>query len=153
AATPFYSIISIVDPGPLQAAFGAVKAGNEPEFFQLQVSGGIGICAILGAISGMIFGFGTRRVSIKGFPRYLLGALHGIAMMCLFYVVGFRLVTELLDISDADIMSLARVVGWPILVLAHAIHGIVVAWVMRTGMVAPRQVFGPPITADGKPRD
>ncbi|MGL5809075.1 MAG: hypothetical protein ACRCYQ_03930, partial [Nocardioides sp.] len=46
AATPFYSIISIVDPGPLQAAFGAVKAGNEPEFFQLQVSGGIGICAI-----------------------------------------------------------------------------------------------------------
>jgi len=153
AATPFYSIISIVDPGPLQAALGAVKAGNEPEFFQLQVSGGIGLCALMGAISGIIFSFGLRKGHIKGFPRYLIGALHGIAMMCLFYVVGFRLVTEVFNIQDADIMSLARVVGWPLLVLAHAVHGVVIAWVMRTGLVSPKAVFGPPITAEGKLRE
>jgi hypothetical protein len=153
ASAPFYSIISIVDPGPLKVAMAAVEAGNRPEFFQLQLSGGIGLCFLMGALSGIIFAFGTRRVRLEGFPRYLVGVLHGIAMMCLFYLIGLRVVTEVLDIKDADIMSLARVVGWPILVLTHAVHGVVVAWVMRTRMVAPKQVFGPPITADGTVRD
>ncbi|MGL5825461.1 MAG: hypothetical protein ACRCYU_11710 [Nocardioides sp.] len=153
ASVPFYSIISIVDPGPLTVAIAAVEAGNSPEFFQLQLSGGIGLCFIMGAVSGVIFGFGTRRVQLAGPARYLVGALHGIAMMCVFYLLCFRAVTELLDISDADIMSLARIVGWPILVLAHAVHGVCVAWVMGTRVVAPKQVFGPPITAEGNLRE
>ncbi len=153
AAAPFYAIVSIVDPGPLQATLAAVEAGNDLEFFQMQLSGGIGLCFVMGALSGIIFAFGLRKVHVRGWPRYLIGALHGIAMMCLFYVVGLRLVTGVLGIDDADIMSLARMVGWPILVLAHAVHGVVIAWVMRTRMVQEKQVFGPPINADGTLRE
>lgn len=152
-AVPFYSIISIVDPGPLAVSMAAVEAGNAPEFFHLQFSGGVGLCVLMGSISGIIFGFGTRRFHITGWARYLLGALHGIAMMCLFYLVAFRAVTSLAGIEDADIMSLSRVVGWPILVLAHALHGVVVAWVVKSRMAAPVPVFGPAITTDGRLRD
>lgn len=152
-AVPFYSIISIVDPGPLSVSLAAVEAGNKPEFFHLQFSGGIGLCVVMAAISGIIFGFGTRRFQISGWPRYLLGALHGIAMMCLFYLVAFRAVTSLAGMEDADVMSLARIVGWPILVFAHALHGVVVAWVVKSRMAAPVPVFGPAITVDGRLRD
>jgi hypothetical protein len=153
ASAAFYSIISIVDPGPIQATMAAVAAGEDPEFFQLQVSGGIGLCFLMGAISGVIFAFLTRNIELNGVPRYLVGALHGIAMMCLFYIVGLRLVTAVLGIDDADIMSLARVVGWPVLVIAHALHGVIIAWVMKSRLVAPVPVFGPPITSDGQLRD
>ncbi len=153
ASAPFYAIISIVDPGPIQATMAAVAAGEDPEFFQLQVSGGIGLCFLMGAISGVIFAFLTRNLHLVGFPRYLVGALHGIVMMCLFYIIGLRLVTSVLDITDADIMSLARVVGWPILVLAHALSGIIIAWVTQSRLVAPVPVFGPPITSEGQLRD
>lgn len=153
AAAPFYAIVSIVDPGPLQATVAAVEAGNQIDFFQMQLSGGIGLCVLMGIASGLIFMFGLRKVRVEGWPRYLIGALHGIAMMCIFYIVGLRLVTGVLGIDDADIMSLARIVGWPILVLAHVVHGIVLAWVMRTRMVEEKQVFGPPINADGTLRE
>jgi hypothetical protein len=153
AAAPFYAIIAIVDPGPLNAVIAAVAAGNEPDFFQMQLSGGIGLLCAMAAVSGVIFAFGLRKVEVRGWPRYLIGALHGIAMMCLFYIVGLRLVTGVLGIEDADIMSLARIVGWPILVLAHAVHGIVLAWVMRTRVVQEKQVFGPPINLDGTLRE
>ena len=153
ASAPFYAIISIVDPGPIQATMAAVAAGDDPEFFQLQVSGGIGLCFLLGAISGVIFAFFTRNIDLHGWPRYVVGALHGVAMMCLFYLIGLRLVTSVLGIEDADIMSLVRVVGWPILIVGHAIHGIIIAWVMKSKLVAPVPVFGPPITSEGQLRD
>ena len=152
-AVPFYSIISIVDPGPLSVSLAAVEAGNKPEFFHLQFSGGIGICVMLSAFSGIIFGFATRKYEISGWPRYALGALHGIAMMCLFYLVAFRAVTSLAGMEDADVMSLARIVGWPLLVFTHALHGVVVAWVVKSRMAAPVPVFGPAITVDGRLRD
>ena len=153
ASAPFYAIISIVDPGPIQATMAAIAANDDPEFFQLQVSGGIGLCFLMGAISGIIFAFLTRKIRLEGFPRYLVGALHGIAMMCLFYLIGLRLVTSVLGITDADIMSLARVVGWPMLVLAHAVSGVVIAWVLKSRLVEPVPVFGPPITHEGQLRD
>ena len=153
AAAPFYAIVAIVDPGPLKATLAAVEAGNTVDFFQMQLSGGIGLCVMMGAISGIIFGFGLRKVHVEGWPRYLIGALHGVAMMSLFYIVGLRVVTSVLGIEDADIMSLARIVGWPILVLAHAVHGVVVAWVMGSRVVATQQVFGPPINLDGTLRE
>lgn len=150
---PFYSIISIVDPGPLSVSLAAVEAGNQVEFFHLQFSGGVGLTVMMGAISGIIFGFLTRRYQISGWPRYALGALHGIVMMCLFYLVAFRAVTSLGGMEDADVMSLARIVGWPLLVFAHAVHGVVVAWVVKSRMAAPVPVFGPAITVDGRVRD
>ncbi|MEQ1899016.1 MAG: hypothetical protein ABL971_16745 [Vicinamibacterales bacterium] len=153
ATVPFYSIISIVDPGPLKFALDAVADGETPEFFQLQFSGGLGLCFVMGAISGLIFAFGTRRVPIIGWQRYALGALHGVAMMCLFYLVAFRAVIAIGGIEDAQVMSLARSVGWPILVAAHALHGVVIAWVLRSRIAAPLPVFGPAITADGTLRD
>lgn len=148
-ATPFYSIISIVDPGPLEATLASLDAGETPEFFQMQMSGGIGLCFVMGAISGLVFAFGTRRAHIKGFVRYLLGALHGIFMMCVFYLIGLRLVAAMMGIEAVEIMSLSTTVGWPMLVFAHALHGIVIAWVMRTSFLQPRTVFGPPITGAG----
>ena len=106
-----------------------------------------------GAGRGIIFGFATRKFDISGWPRYALGALHGIAMMCLFYLVAFRAVTSLAGMEDADVMSLARIVGWPLLVFTHALHGVVVAWVVKSRMAAPVPVFGPAITVDGRLRD
>jgi hypothetical protein len=146
AAAPFYSVISIVDDGPLRATLESVAAGNDPEFLQLPFSGGFGLCFVMGAVSGLVFAFGTRKAHIQGFLRYVLGALHGIFMMCLFYVVGLRLVAALLGIDSVEIMSLSTTAGWAMLVLAHAVHGIVIAWVMRSSFLQPQPVFGPPIT-------
>ncbi|MEI2809726.1 MAG: hypothetical protein V9F00_05850 [Nocardioides sp.] len=149
AATPFYSVISIVDPGPLKDALKSVAEGSSPDFYQLQVSGGIGLCFVMGAVSGLVFAFGTRKAHIQGFMRYFLGALHGIFMMCLFYLVGLRLVAALAGIDAVEVMSLSKTVGWPMLVFAHALHGIVIAWVMRSNLLQPQPVFGPPITGSG----
>ncbi len=148
AAAPFYSIISIVDPGPLNQRLKDVAADRAVEFFQLEFSGGLALCFVLGAVSGLVFAFGTRKAHISGFLRYLLGAFHGVFVMCLFYLVGLRLVAALAGIDAVEVMSLSKTVGWPMLVLAHAVHGIVIAWVMRSRLLQPQPVFGPPLSGN-----
>jgi hypothetical protein len=145
---PFYAIVSVLDPGALQVAQSEIDQGVEVSYFQQQFVGGLGICLVLGAVSGVVFALGSLRYRLTGRVRYLVGAIHGVQMMCLFYVVALQTVGALLDIS-ADTSSLSRLIGWPALVLVHAVHGIVVAAVLRTRLASNGNVFaalggGPP---------
>ena len=114
--------------------------GVEVSYFQQQFVGGLGICLVLGAVSGTVFALGTLRYRLSGRIRYLLGAIHGVLMMCLFYVGALQVVGVLLDIS-ADTSSLSRLLGWPTLVLVHAVHGMVVAAVLKSRLAANGNVF------------
>lgn len=137
---PFYAIVSVVDPGALQLAQAEIDQGVDVSFFQQQFVGGLGICLVLGAVSGVVFALGVLRYRLRGGWRYVVGAIHGVQMMCLFYVAALQIVGALLDISS-DTSSLSRLVGWPMLVGIHAVHGIVVAAVLRTRLTTTENVF------------
>lgn len=137
---PFYAVVAIVDPGALEAAQGEISQGLAVTFYQQQFTGGLGVCLLLGAVSGVVFALGIRRHRVEGWVRYLLGAFHGILMMCFFYLgvlQGLGVLTGL----QADAMSLSRVVGWPMLVAAHAAHGLVLARVLRSRLASTKNVF------------
>jgi len=142
-ASPFYAVISILSPGALESALADHAEGVEPTFFQQQFVGGFGLCLFLGVVSGLVFAIGTRRRPVRGWPRYLLGALHGIVMMSFFYLGALQAVGALAGL-EVDAMSLSRLVGWPVLVVAHLVHGVVLAWVSGSRLVAPEQVFPTP---------
>lgn len=142
-ATPFYAIISILAPGPLEAALTASVEGVDPAFAQQPFVGGLGICLVLGAISGVVFAFGTRHRQVKGPVLYLLGVLHAVVMMCFFYLGALRTVGVMTGL-ETDAMSLSTIIGWPTLVLAHVAHGLALAWLVRSRLLAPRQVFARP---------
>lgn len=144
---PFYAIVAIVDPGALELARSELDQDVAVTFLQQQFVGGVGICLILGAISGMIFAIGMRRHRVAGPARYAAGAIHGVLMMCLFYLGAMRAVGLLLGI-EADVMSLSRLLGWPMLVLAHAVHGVVIAWVLSTRLASTENVFARASTRD-----
>jgi len=137
---PFYAIVSVVDPGTLEVAQAEIDQGAEVSYFQQQFVGGLGICLVLGAVSGVVFALGVLRYRLSRGVRYVVGVIHGVVMMCLFYVVALQTLGALLDIS-ADTSSLSRLVGWPALVVVHAIHGVVVAAVLGTRLAQNRNVF------------
>jgi hypothetical protein len=141
AAAPFYAIIGPLDQGTaITAHNAALDTGDIPTFQQESFLLGLGVCLILGAISGVIFTVGMRKYPVRGPLRYVVGALHGIIMMCLFYlgVLGaFRAAGEL----NVDAMSLAQMLGWPAMVGIHAIHGVVLAAVMRTQLTSTDNLF------------
>ena len=137
---PFYAITAIVDPGPLHLAQDEIAQGVDISFFQPQFVGGLGVCLILGASSGVVFALGLRRHQVSGWARYVVGGIHGVLMMCLFYLGAVRSVAVLAGI-EADAMSLSNILGWPALVTIHAVHGVVVAWVLRTRLASTENVF------------
>ena len=142
-AVPFYAIMSILAPDPLTLSLAATVEGATPDFFQQAFSAGLGICLVLGALSGVVFILGMSRRPVQGVARYVVGAFHGVAMMCFFYLGGMRLVGMALGL-EVDAMSLSTVIGWPALVAAHAVHGVVLAWLSTTRLAARREVFAQP---------
>lgn len=142
-ATPFYAIVSVLAPGALESALTSTVEGVDPVFFQRPFVGGLGICLVLGAISGVVFAIGTHRRDVHGPVRYVLGALHGVVMMCLFYLGAMRTVGVMTDL-EVDAMSLSTIIGWPILIVAHVAHGVALAWLLQSRLLAPRQVFDRP---------
>lgn len=144
---PFYAIVSVVDPGALTMAQAEIDQGVEVSYFQQQFVGGLGICLVLGAVSGVVFALGALRYRLDGPVRYAVGALHGVLMMCLFYVVALQALGAALGIS-ADTSSLSRLVGWPALVAVHAVHGVVVAAVLRSRLATTDNVFAARDVAD-----
>jgi hypothetical protein len=142
-AAPFYAIVSVLSPGALEIAREDHAAGDPVTFLQQQFIGGFGICLILGAISGVIFAIGIRKRTIRGGIRYVLGGLHGVLMMCIFYLGALQIVGAMADL-EVDSLSLSTLVGWPILVLAHIAHGLVLAWVIRSRLTEQGPAFGPP---------
>jgi hypothetical protein len=137
---PFYAIVAIVDPLPLHMAQDELAQGVDVSFFQPQFVGGLGVCLILGAVSGVVFALGLRRHEVNGWVRYVVGGIHGVLMMCLFYLGAVRSVAVLAGI-EADAMSLSNIVGWPALIAIHAVHGVVLAWVLRTRLASTENVF------------
>jgi len=149
---PFYAIVAIIDPGPLHMAQGELAQGADVSFFQPQFVGGLGACLILGAVSGVIFALGLRNHHVSGWVRYVVGGIHGVLMMCLFYLGAVRSVAVLAGI-EADAMSLSNIVGWPALVTIHAVHGVAVAWVLRTRLASTKNVFAEAVLPDSGSRD
>lgn len=137
---PFYAVVAIVDPGALEAAQNEMSQGLAATFYQQQFTGGLGVCLVLGAVSGVVFALGIRGHRVEGWVRYLLGAVHGTLMMCFFYLGVLQTLGVLAGV-EADAMSLSRVVGWPMLVAAHAVHGVVLAWVLGTRVASTKNVF------------
>jgi hypothetical protein len=151
---PMYAVIGVVDEGtaitkhfdqlnsgwcawPFGSGDGIACAG--PTFQQEAFMLGFAACLLLGAISGIIFMIGMRKYPIRGPKRYLVGALHGIVMMCIFYVG----VLGAFDLAgfDSDAVSLATLLGWPAMFAIHAIHGVVLAAIMRTQLTRTDNVF------------
>jgi hypothetical protein len=147
AVVPFYAIVSVVDPGALDLARDELDQGVAVTFLQRPFVGGLGICLVLGAVSGLVFALGVRRHRLPPRVALLVGAVHGVLMMCLFYLGALRLVSLALGF-EADAMSLAQLVGWPALAAVHAVHGVVVAVVIRSRLGRGGNVFaaaaGPP---------
>ncbi len=141
-AAPFYAIVSIMSPGALEVARADYAANDPITFLQQQFIGGFGICLMLGAISGVIFAIGIRKRTIRGWIRYVLGGLHGVVMMCLFYLGALQIVGAVAGL-ETDAMSLSTLVGWPILVVAHIVHGVVLSWVIRSRLTDQGPAFGP----------
>jgi hypothetical protein len=146
---PFYSIVSVLVPGGIEQARDFYAAGNEVPLYNAPFMGGLGLCLLLGAVSGAVFAFGIRNRVITGAVRYLLGALHGIFMMCVFYLGAQQAVGAVLGMNS-DAMSLSVTSGWPMLVAAHAVHGLVVAWVTKTRLGTGASGLG--ATADSPTR-
>lgn len=140
AVVPFYAIVAVVDPSALAQARGELAQGLDPTFYQPQFVGGFGVCLVLGALSGIVFALGIRNHTIRGVGRYVLGAAHGIVMMCLFYLGALQIIGTLAGV-ESDAMSLSGVVGWPALVVAHAAHGVVLAWALDTRLARTGNVF------------
>jgi len=139
-AAPFYAIVSILSPGALESALADHAEGVTPAFYQQQFVVGFGLCLVLAAVSGVVFALGTRDRHITGWVRYLLGGMHGIAMMSLFYLGALQAVGALLDLQ-VDAMCLSTLIGWPVLVTAHVVHGVVLARVAgsRLAQAAPHE--------------
>lgn len=135
AILPFYAIISILAPAPLEIGHAAMRAGDAVPLFQFELVGGIGICVVLGGISGAIFVLGTRNYVLDGVARYAVGALHGVLLMCFFYLVCLQLLGGLLG-AEPEARSLTNFIGWPAMVLIHVAHGIVIARVSRSRLVS-----------------
>jgi len=142
-AAPFYAIVSILSPGALESALADHAEGVAPAFYQQQFVVGFGICLVLAAVSGVVFAIGTRDRRIDGWVRYLLGGMHGIAMMSFFYLGALQAVGALAHL-EVDAMSLSTLIGWPILVTAHVVHGVVLARVVKSRLTqaAPYDVPG-----------
>jgi hypothetical protein len=122
--TPMYSVVSIVDTHPLAAAEAAVAKGQDVLFYQQPFMSGVATCLALGAIAGVGFAFGLRRHPIRQRGALLpLGVAHGLFAMCVFYLGVLFLLGQLMD-SGLVASSLARVVGWPALIVAHALYGL-----------------------------
>lgn len=142
SAVPFYAIVAVLDPSALAQATGELAQGLEPTFHQPQFVGGFGVCLVLGALSGVVFALGIRNHAIHGVTRHVLGAAHGIVMMCLFYLAALQTVGTLAG-AEADAMSLSGVIGWPALVVATTAHGVVLAWALDTRLARTGNVFAP----------
>jgi len=134
-AAPFYAVVSILSPGALESALAEHAEDATPTFFQQQFAVGFGLCLVLAAISGVVYALGTRRRTVVGWARYLLGGLHGVVMMCFFYLGALQTVGAIAHL-EVDAMSLSHLIGWPVLVLAHVVHGVVLARVIRSRLAS-----------------
>ncbi|KWX04687.1 hypothetical protein C3Y87_12390 [Carbonactinospora thermoautotrophica] len=136
AATPMYSVVGIVDPGPLSMALDAISRGRPVPFFQQPFMAGLATCLGLGALCGVGFAFGVRRWNVRDWRALVIGPAHGIVCMALFYLVILFALGRLLD---AEWIGLARLVGWPTLITAHALYGLVLGlWpLLRPQDLAP----------------
>jgi hypothetical protein len=139
--TPFYAVISVLDGGNmLGTALREVEHGVEPTFFQIQFTTGLATCFILAALSGVVFALGVNRRSLPFLPHYFLGAAHGVLMMCFFYLGVLRVLAAQID-QNAMASSLSEQIGWPALILAHAVHGLALAWLFRSRISTERSPF------------
>lgn len=125
AYTPLYSVVSIFDPGPLETALQSLAQGRAAAFVQEPFVAGLAVCLGLGAISGVVFALGLRRRSVRRRGALLIvGPAHGLFMMSVFYFGVLMPVGQMADAEWAA-SSLGEIVGWPTLVVAHAVYGLV----------------------------
>lgn len=141
AATPFYAIVSILSPGALEVAQAATAAGEAVPFFQQEFVGGLGICVVLGGVSGAIFSLGTRNHPVTGRALYAVAALHGVILMCFFYLVCLQVVGTVVG-AQPEASSLSGLIGWPWMVGIHVVHGLVLALVISSRLVTNERRLG-----------
>lgn len=141
AATPFYAIVSILSPGALEVSQAARATGDAAPFFQHEFVGGLGICVFLGGVSGAIFSLGTRNHRVAGRALYAVAALHGVILMCFFYLVCLQVVGTLAG-NQPEAMSLSNLIGWPWMVGIHIGHGLVLALVISSRLVTDERRIG-----------
>jgi hypothetical protein len=130
AYTPIYSVVGIIDAGPLATALDALSRGESVTFYQHPFSAGIATCLGLGALAGVVFAFAARHERLYDWRALVIGPVHGIFVMALFYLVVLFALGRWLD-AEWVTSSLVRLVGWPTLVAAHALYGLVLGlWTM-----------------------
>lgn len=141
AVTPFYAIISIISPGALEVSQAARAAGEAAPFFQHEFVGGLGICVVLGGVSGAIFALGTRNHRVAGRALYAVAALHGVILMCFFYLVCLQVVGTVVG-AQPEAMGLSNLIGWPWMVGIHIVHGLVLALAISSRVVNNERRLG-----------
>lgn len=123
--TPMYSVVSVIDSFPLRATLARVAQGEAALYYQQPFMVGVGICLALGALGGAGFAFGVRRHPVRRrVPLLTLGVAHGLFCMGVFYLGALFLLGQLTG-QEFVASSLARTVGWPTLIAAHALYGLV----------------------------
>ena len=141
AVTPFYAITSVLSPGALEVSQAARAAGEAAPFFQQEFVFGLGICVFLGGVSGAIFSLGTRNHRVAGRALYAVAALHGVILMCFFYLVCLQVLGTLLG-AQPEAGSLSNLIGWPWMVGIHIVHGLVLALVISSRLVTNERRIG-----------
>ncbi|MEV6236073.1 hypothetical protein [Lentzea sp. NPDC051838] len=133
-ATPMYSVISVLDPTPMFAALEAVGRGAAAPFQHQAFVAGLATCLMLGAVSGVVFTVGVTRHQVRNWRALaIIGPMHGILMMALFYLGVLFVLSKFLN-ADLVAFSLSGLVGWPTLIAAHVLYGVVLAvWAARRG--------------------
>lgn len=138
---PLYAIAGVVDPTPLTSAVTAASHGHPVEFFQYPFTAGLAMCLTLGAVSGVVFMAVVRRRKVTSRRLLLLyGSLHGLVFGLVAFYLGLLPTLGLVLDVRWPAPDLVQLVGWPALVGANALHGVVLgAWAAwRVGDLSAR---------------
>src|SRR6266508_2229736 len=144
AAVPAILLLVVAGTAATMPATSAVTAashGHPVEFFQYPFTAGLAMCLTLGAVSGVVFMAVVRRRKVTSRRLLLLyGSLHGLVFGLVAFYLGLLPTLGLVLDVRWPAPDLVQLVGWPALVGANALHGVVLgAWAAwRVGDLSAR---------------